>query len=154
MSSIVLLFIVGLILLGFEVFVPGAILGIFGGLALLGGSIIAYLNYGAGGGLLAFSIALVLVGALLYIEFRVLPNTTLGRRLFLNAAVTGRSRPAPPSEELIGQTGQAVTTLAPSGYVLVGGRRYESYSQSGYVAAGATVRVVGQDNFRLIVNQA
>ena len=37
MSSIVLLFVIGLILLGFEVFVPGAILGIFGGLALLGG---------------------------------------------------------------------------------------------------------------------
>jgi membrane-bound ClpP family serine protease len=154
MSSIVLLFIIGLILLGFEVFVPGAILGIFGGLALLGGSIVAYLNYGVGGGLLAFSLALVLVATLLYIEFRVLPNTTLGRRLFLNASVTGRSNPPPPPEELVGQTGQAVTTLAPSGYVLVNGRRYESYSQSGYVTAGTSVRVVGQDNFRLIVTQA
>ncbi len=154
MSSIVLLFVIGLILLGFEVFVPGAILGIFGGLALLGGTVIAFLDFGPDGGLLALAIALVLVGALLWLEFRVLPQTALGQRLFLRSSITGQSTaPAAPSS-IVGETGTAVTVLAPSGYVTVAGRRYEAYSQSGYVAAGGRVRVVGQDNFRLIVTQA
>jgi membrane-bound ClpP family serine protease len=154
MSSIILLFAVGLILLGFEVFVPGAILGIFGGMALLGGTVMAFLNYGMNGGLLALAVALVLVGALLYIEFRVLPRTTLGRRLFLQAAVTGQNNAVVTTPDIVGQSGTTVTTLAPTGYVLVAGQRYESYSQSGYIPPGTTVRVVGRDNFRLIVTQA
>ena len=153
MSSIILLFAVGLILLGFEVFVPGAILGIFGGLALLGGTGVAFLNYGTTGGLLALVVALVLVGALLYVEFRVLPRTTLGRRLFLRAAVTGENHAVVAPADVVGQSGTAATTLAPTGYVLVAGQRYESYSQSGYIASGTTVRVVGRDSFRLIVTQ-
>ncbi|HEX2100115.1 MAG TPA: NfeD family protein [Candidatus Synoicihabitans sp.] len=154
MSTIVLLFAVGLILLGFEVFVPGAILGIFGGLALLAGVVLAYLDFGADGGLIAFGVAASLVGALLYIEFRLLPRTTLGRRLFLQAAVTGRSEAVAAAPDIVGRLGQAVTTLAPSGYVMIEGRRYEAYSQSGYVTANTPIKVIGRDNFRLIVTLA
>jgi len=46
-----------------------------------------------------------------------------------------------------------VTTLAPTGYVMLDGRRYEARSQSGLIARGATVRVVGVDSFHLIVSQ-
>jgi membrane-bound ClpP family serine protease len=154
MSAIVLLFVIGLILLGFEVFVPGAILGIFGGLALLGGSVLAFLNYGPGGGLLALGLALALVGVLLYVELKILPKTTLGRRLFLHAAVSARSTTAPVLSEIVGQLAVASTPLSPSGYVQIDGKRYEAYSQSGYVAAGTTLKVVSADNFRLIVTQA
>ena len=37
MNAIIVLFVVGFVLLAFEVIVPGAILGIIGGLAILGG---------------------------------------------------------------------------------------------------------------------
>lgn len=153
MNLIVLLFIVGLVLLGFEVFVPGAILGLLGGLALAGGCVLAFVDYGLNGGAAAVAIAAVLAGALLYFEFRILPRTAFGRRLFLQSAVTGRS-PDVATPDVVGQPGQALTVLAPTGYVLVAGRRYEAYSQSGYIAAGAALRVVGLDNFRLIVTQA
>jgi membrane-bound serine protease (ClpP class) len=53
----------------------------------------------------------------------------------------------------VGKTAEAVTTLAPSGYVVVDGRRYEAFSQSGHAAKGAILRVVGLDNFRLIVTK-
>ena len=153
MSSIILLFVLGLILLGLEVFVPGAILGIFGGLALLGGTVVAFIDHGPGGGLAALLVAVVLVGLLLYLEFRVLPRTAVGRRLFLQSAINGRSGAAPGTAGIIGRSGAALTTLAPSGYVLVDGRRYEAYSESGYIPAGAALRVVGRDNFRIIVTK-
>ena len=51
MTSILLLFVVGLLLLGFEVIVPGGILGVIGGLAMLGGCAIAFDEYGVLGGL-------------------------------------------------------------------------------------------------------
>jgi membrane-bound serine protease (ClpP class) len=53
---------------------------------------------------------------------------------------------------VVGRPAEALTTLAPSGYVAVDGRRYEAFCQSGHAAKGATLRVVGVDNFRLIVS--
>jgi membrane-bound ClpP family serine protease len=54
----------------------------------------------------------------------------------------------------VGKAAEAITPLVPSGYVLVEGRRYEAFSQSGHATKGATLRVVGLDNFRLIVTKS
>lgn len=153
MNAIVLLFTIGLILLAFEVLVPGAILGIMGGMALLAGVITAFLTHGVSGGLTAFAIALALVGLMLYIEFAIIPKTALGKRLFLRSAVVATSQPPAGTSELVGREAEALTTLAPSGYVSVGGQRYEAFSQSGMVGRGEKLRVVGFDNFRVIVSK-
>jgi membrane-bound ClpP family serine protease len=54
---------------------------------------------------------------------------------------------------VVGKPATADTTLAPSGYVLVDGRRYEAFCRSGHVAKGEVLRVIGADNFRLIVSK-
>lgn len=154
MNTIILLFVVGILLMGFEVFVPGAILGIIGGVVLLGGVVMAFVDFGPAGGSAALGTALLLVGLMLYVELAILPKTRLGRRLFLQSSVTGTSQPAVAEASLVvGRPAEAVTTLAPTGYVMVDGKRYEAYSQSGLIDRGATLRVVGLDNFRLIVTK-
>lgn len=154
MNAILVLFVVGFVLLAFEVFVPGAILGIIGGLALLGGVILAFLEYGSTGGWTALAVGASLGALMLFVEFWLLPRTPWGKRMFLNAAIDGTSQP-PPAEAstVMGRAGEAITPLSPSGYVLIEGRRYEAFSRSGLVAKGADVRVVGVDNFRLIVSK-
>ncbi len=154
MNAIVVLFVVGFVLLAFEVFVPGAILGIIGGLALLGGVVLAFLEYGSTGGCTALAVGAALGALMLFVEFWLLPRTPWGKRMFLHAAVEGTSQP-PPAESaaVMGRTGEAVTPLSPSGHVLIDGRRYEAFSRSGLVAKGAQVQVVGLDNFRLIVSK-
>jgi membrane-bound ClpP family serine protease len=47
----------------------------------------------------------------------------------------------------------AETTLAPGGFVRIGDRRYEAFCRSGYATAGVRLRVIGLDNFRLIVSK-
>ena len=54
---------------------------------------------------------------------------------------------------MVGRPAEAATTLAPSGLVLVGGRRYEAFCQSGHAAKGDALRVVAVDNFRLVVTK-
>lgn len=155
MNAILLLFLIGVILLGFEVFVPGGILGVFGGLALLGGVVLAFLEFGQTGGWSAIAAASGLVVGLLFLEFRVLPSTRVGRRLFLEASVAGTSQPAVAEvASVLDRTGEAATALSPSGYVIVDGRRYEAFCRSGFADKGASVRVVGVDNFRLIVSKS
>jgi len=154
MSGIILLFALGVVCLFFEVVVPGAVLGIVGGIFMLAGCGVAFSEFGATGGAIAVVAAGLLLGLTFYVEFVLLPKTRLGKRMFLEKAVHGVSQPLPAeAKEIVGLSGETLTTLAPSGYVRVGDQKYEAFSQSGLVPKGAAVKVTGLDNFRLIVTK-
>jgi membrane-bound ClpP family serine protease len=154
MNAIILLFVLALVFLFFEVFTPGPVFGLLGGLTLMGGVAVATVKFGGGGGLVAGITALAAVGATLYAELVWLPKTRFAQK-FSNRSTSG----APIRQQevvaaaVLGRTGEALTTLAPSGYVLVERRRYEAFCQSGHAERGAQVRVTGLDNFRLIVTK-
>lgn len=153
MTLIVLLFAVGIIFLAVEVIIPGGILGTVGALLMFTGCVIAFQSFGTAGGVFAVLAAFVVAGLALFIEFRILPRTKIGKRAFLTTEVTGVSA-ALGSEALalVGKTAEALTMLSPSGYVQVDGQRYEAFCQSGQVPAGALLDIIGADNFRLIVS--
>lgn len=154
MNAIIILFVIGALLLAAEVFLPGAIAGIIGGIALLGGSILSFREFGFSGGLAASGAAVALVILMLYLELVVLPKTAFGRRMVVQATVDATSQPPLASlEAVVDKPAEALTALVPSGYVLVEGRRYEAFCRSGHAAKGAALRVVGVDNFRVIVTQ-
>ena len=150
------LFLVGLIFLGLEVILPGAILGLAGGLFLIGGVAVAWLEHGVEGALIAFVVAVAAVGGLLYLELRVVPRTRLGRRLFLDKAIDGASQPpvAERNSAVVGRDAVALTVLAPTGIVEVDGHRYEARCDSGFAPEGAHLRVVRVETFQLVVIQS
>ena len=153
MTLVILLFAVGILLLAVEVIVPGGILGSIGGLMMFGGCVAAFIEFGTSGGLVAVAVAVALTALALFLEFRVLPRTRLGRRAFLTSQVTGVSAAfGQDARKLIGKSAEALTMLSPSGYIRIDGQRYEAFCQSGQVPAGAMLEVVGADNFRLIVS--
>ena len=155
MNAIILLFLLGVMLLAGEVFVPGAVLGILGALCMAAGCVISFVLLGTGGGLVATAIALGLLGLTLYVELVWLPKTSFGRKLVVQSTVDATSQPAlAEKEKVVGKVAEAVTPLVPSGYVVVEGRRYEAFSRSGHAAKGAQLRVTGLDNFRLIVTKS
>jgi len=154
MTLIILLFALGILFLAVEVIIPGGILGSIGGLLMFGGCVAAFLKFGTGGGMIAVSVALAVAALAFFIEFRVLPKTAVGRRAFLTKEITGVSAAfGDEARDLIGKSGQALTMLSPSGYILIDGKRYEAFCQSGQVPAGAALDVIGADNFRLIVSE-
>ncbi|HEY5550578.1 MAG TPA: NfeD family protein [Opitutaceae bacterium] len=153
MNTIILLLGIGVVLFFFEIVVPGAILGTLGGLAMLGGVIVAFIEFGPTGGVATTLIAVAILAIVLYIELRILPNTRLGKRMFLHSAVNASTQPPVADFSIVGKTGEAATILAPSGFVVVEGRRLEAFSQSGYIEPGTTVRVDAVDNFRVIVSK-
>lgn len=154
MNAILLLFLIGVLLLAGEVFVPGAILGIIGAVCMFGGCVLSFNLFGTSGGLLATGIAVALLGLMLYIELIWLPKTRVGKKMIVQSTVSATSQPALAElNAVIGKTAEALTPLVPSGYVLVDGRRYEAFSQSGHAPKGATLRVTGLDNFRLILTK-
>ena len=154
MNAILILFLLGVLLLAGEVFVPGAVLGIIGGLCMAAGCVISFIQFGTGGGIAATVLALTLLGLTLYVELVWLPKTRFGKKLIVQSTIGATSQPPlADKENVLGKIAEAATPLVPSGYVLVEGRRYEAYSRSGHAAKGAQLRVVGLDNFRLIVTK-
>lgn len=154
MTMILLFFLIGVLFLAAEVLLPGGILGVAGGLLLFAGCVIAFAKYDTGGGLLAVCGAIAIAFLAFFIEFRVLPRTAIGKRAFLTKEITGVSAPVGhEARELIGKSAKALTKLSPTGYILVDGRRYEAYCQSGQAPAGSRLEVTGADNFRIIVTQ-
>ncbi len=152
MNAVILLFLLGVLLLAGEVFMPGAVLGTVGAIAMAVGCVVSFLQFGAWGGTLATGIAAILLGAMLYLELVWLPKSRLGKNMVVQSTSGTVSQPAVADlQAVVGKNAEAITTLAPSGYVRVDGRRYEAFSQTGHVAKGTSLRVVGVDNFRLIV---
>jgi membrane-bound serine protease (ClpP class) len=152
MTLIILLFAIGILLIAVEVIVPGGILGLMGALMMFGGCVKAFLDYGIAGGMIASMAALVMGGLAIFLEFRVLPKTKVGKRAFLTREITAVSAAfGKEALDLVGKSAEALTMLSPSGYVRVDGRRYEAFCQSGQVPAGSALEIIGADNFRLIV---
>ena len=150
--------IVGLMALGFalvmiEIFIPGGIVGAFGGICLLAGVVLAYQEYGAEGAIIAFVSGVVGLAICLYVELKVLPKTSVGRRLFLRSTISKKSQPDVATDEVIGKEGNALTALAPSGYVLVDGKKFEAFSRSGFLEKGDKVRVDSYDQFKVTVSK-
>ncbi len=153
LSLIIGLFVLGLVFFFFELIVPGGILGMIGALAMLGGCVLAFVEYGAGGGMLTFMIFAVLAVACLVLELKLLPKMRLGGGLFLEKSISGTSQKPAGERDLIGKECEALTTLSPTGLVRIDGKQYEAFSQSGLVDRGTRMKVVDVDNFRVKVNK-
>jgi membrane-bound ClpP family serine protease len=154
MTPVALLFFIGVLFLAAELFVPGVAMGVLGFLCLLIGCAYSFSHFGLGTGLGSVVVAGVLTAATLLIEFVWLPRTRVGKKLFLTKAVVGTSQaPAAQAEDVIGKEAEALTILAPSGYVSVGGQSYEAFCEDGHVARGTRLIVRGVDRTTLKVSK-
>jgi membrane-bound ClpP family serine protease len=152
MTLILTLFSAGIVLLAADLFISGLTLAIVGGLAMFSATVLTYRDFGFTAAVLAGGAAVGLLGLAVYLELVWLPKSRFGRGLVVQSTVSATSQPPPAvAAEVVGRPAEAATTLAPSGLVIVDGRRYEAFCQSGHAAKGTALHVVAVDNFRLIV---
>ena len=93
-EAIVVLIIVGFLMLAAEVFVPGMVLGLLGGLCLSGAVIVAFLYYDAVTGSIVFVGVCVLSVAGFFAWMAAFPHTAIGRRIMLQKSHAKRRRRA------------------------------------------------------------
>ena len=153
MNVIITLLLVALLLFFFEILIPGGIMALIGAILVIAACVVAFNDYGAMAALVVFVGALIVSLLLLYLELKFLPNTKYGKRLFLYRQQKASSLSPQAGQDIIGQCGEAITTMAPTGMVLIDGKKYEAFSQSGMLEKGTPVAVVKQDSFRLIVEK-
>src|SRR5690625_2516889 len=153
LTLIISLFVVGLLLVSFELIVPGGILGLLGGIAILGSFGLTFSEYGTHVGLAALVGGLVVLVLVLFVELKLLPRTRFGKRFFLSGAIDSTSHAPLATEDIVGKEGETLTALAPTGVVLIDDKKYEAFSMSGMLDRGTRVSVVDFDTFRVRVKK-
>ena len=154
MSSVISLIVAAIILVFFEVILPGGILGAIAALCVLLATWITAAQYGTVAAILTFLGASIAIALLIFVEFKLLARTSVGRDFFLKTKVTGHSNKAPGSADIVGKEGITLTRLNPSGTVRVDGQSYQAQSLDGYIEEGHSIRVSSQDNFKLIIQKS
>ncbi len=162
-----LIFSVGLILIGLEIFViPGfGIAGVLGLLAVIAALVLSLIGVEVDiafhAGLLEQALiqvfsAIILAGVGTFVVLRYLPSIRPVRRLILTRSLSseegGVAREILP-DSLIGRVTVAETDLRPVGMGRIDGRRVELQTRGGYLRKGTRVRVVSASESILLVRK-
>jgi len=145
-----MLLIAGLLLVGAEIFVPGGILGIMGGLALLGAIAAGFQAFPGYGGWIAFSIVF-LVGFAMFLWIRIFPNTGIGKRMTVSSDLSESKGTQSGLEELLDKEGTALSDLRPAGFARIEGKRVDVVTQGEMLSKGKSLVVVDVESNRVVV---
>lgn len=147
------LLVVGLALFVLEFFIPsGGLLGLLTAVAMLG-SIGSMFAFSTGWGLIYGAVLLASAPFAIVQAIKVWSSSPLGRRAILSAEADRVPRRDEDGEEIAapraraqldkGTLGIAVTVLRPVGFVEFDGVRADAVAESGFIAEGERVIVIG-----------
>ena len=150
MVTIVILISLGVILIALDIiFVPGMILGIFGGLVLIAGVITAFSTHGLAAGTISLGIAFAAIIILVVYAFKA----DVWSRFALNHKNESRVNAENKLNLIPGQTGTAVSALRPSGKAEFEGNFAEVNTYGEYCPAGTPVKVTKIENGKVWVEK-
>ncbi|OUJ73460.1 NfeD family protein [Hymenobacter crusticola] len=150
--SIAALLLFGLLFVVAEVvFIPGTTLvGLVGFVLLTAGIWLGYRDLGTTAGHVALGVSVVLVSVILYIGLR--PKNLA--KMALTDVNYARVRDVRQPDVQPGVTGRALSALRPAGTALFLDDRREVVTRGEFLPVGTTVRVLGIEHNRIVVEQA
>ena len=155
----VLLFVIGFIALFLELFIPAA--GVIGGvgiICMITGTVLGYRYLGRVPGSIFLAGTLIGTPIMIVIGLKLFPKTFVGRKLILSQSQEKESGFTSYTEDmyegLTGKTGTALTTLRPSGMVMIGSKKYSVVTSGEMILKGREVRVIKVEGSRIVVRES
>ncbi len=154
---------VGAALIGLEVFViPGfGVPGLAGGVAVLTALTLSMLgSYPTVSEVISalgiVAVSILAIGAVAYAVLRHLPHSRTMSGVLLDQATTQEAGylSAPDRPDLVGQVGEALTDLRPSGTVSIDGERIDVVTEGPWVEQGERVVILRAESYRHVVRKA
>lgn len=121
-----------------EFFLPGAILGMIGGVGLASSIALFYLKSESFFQTILF---ILTIGVFVILMIKMALWRLKTTAAFFPKQTQSGYVASTFDERLIGKIGQAASECKPSGYVLVEGERYPAVSESGYIKKGESIRI-------------
>ncbi|MBD3266915.1 nodulation protein NfeD, partial [bacterium] len=154
MFTIFMLVLVGLLLMFVELFVPGGIVGIIGGLLMAGGIYLSFQDYGPTTGVLVLTACILATITVAILAFKFLPRTFMGKWLILGDSTskeTGYHSDSYLDDNLVGKEGYAESGLRPSGIAMIDDDRIDVVTEGEYLAPKTRIKVIRVDGNRVVV---
>jgi membrane-bound serine protease (ClpP class) len=149
----IILVIAGMFLIGAEIFLPGGVIGVMGGLALLAAVFVGFAAFGPHAGLLSALLIIIVAGICIVIWIKFFPKTAMGKSLTLSKDGKAVKSGSPEFKALEGRRGIVLSTLRPAGIADIDGRRVDVVADGSWIQAGKTVVVTQVDGVRVIVRE-
>lgn len=153
MESIIL-FILGVIFIIAEFFVPGGILGILGFVSIIGSLYVASGNFVHMTISLLISFAVAVTASILLVKVFGKRMNIFKKLILRDSTNTEGGYVSNVSRhELVGNEGIALTTLRPSGTAIINDERLDVVTEGGYITKGQKVKVVKVEGSRIVVRE-
>ncbi len=136
----IVLALVGLALIYIEFFLPGGILALFGALALIAS--VAFFGYQQESFLTTALYFFGILAAVAVVCKVALWRVKASQNIYLKDDQEGFVA-CSFDPDLVGKEGTVLSDLKPSGHISVGGKLWQALSETGYIAKGAQVVVIG-----------
>lgn len=151
-TLLIILLAAGSLLIGAEIFIPGAVAGTLGALALAGAVIVAFGISTACGFYVAVGVV-VLSAVTVVLWIKLFPHSSIGKAMTLSE--DGKSfKAADRRTSLLDKAGVAQSDLRPAGFALIEGQRVDVVCEGGLIAKGQPLKVVRIDGNRIVVRKA
>ena len=148
------IFIIGLILVVAEFFVPGGIVGILGGVLIIGSLLFAGESFVHMAYSILIAMVIAITGMVILMKFFGKKLHMFNRLVLRDATTTEEGYVSNTNRiELIGKQGQSLTPLRPSGTVVIDNERIDVVTEGSYVDAGKPVEVIKVEGSRIVVRE-
>lgn len=145
--------VVGLILIYLEFFIPGAVMGIAGGLLLIASLSLFVITYNDPIWIIVYFLCVgISVGVLIKFALWRIPRVKPEKSIYSSDAQEGYVASAFDAST-IGHYGIVLSDLKPGGYILIDGIQHQAISESGYIPQGEEVVVLRGEGDSLIVRK-
>jgi membrane-bound serine protease (ClpP class) len=147
------LFIIGILFMIMEIFLPGGIVGAIGFISIVSGLVMA--AYDTQQGLASLGVAALITAIVTFLLVKKYGVKSLFNRFILGDTQRNEEGYVAPKDqrELVGKAGLALTPLRPSGVVKVEGKRIDAVSVGGFIEAGTSIVVVQVEGTRVVVSE-
>ena len=147
-TLIIVIYLCGLISMVIELFLPGAIIGIIGFLAVSGSVVYAYVN-----GFNVTGTVLMLCTVAWVPLFFILWKNVIGRFFALKGSEEGFRSSTSIDESLLGKEGLTSTPLRPSGIAMLDGERCGVVTRGEMLDRNVSVKVIDVTGNRIVVKK-
>ncbi|MEM7385888.1 MAG: NfeD family protein [Verrucomicrobiota bacterium] len=150
LGSIIALIILGIVMIITEFILPGAVIGVIGGLCLLIAVGLSFYGFGTTvGTFVALGVLIVsIVSIALWMRF--FDKMPLSRQFTLNESVDGTADNN-EYQRFLNLSGVAGTDLRPAGKAVIDGNRLDVVAETGMIENGSEVKVVQVEGNRIVV---
>lgn len=134
------LLLTGFILIGMEIFIPGGILGIVGGVAWVIAAGVGWRNFSEPWNLIS-AFSLLIFGVLTFVIWiKYFPKSRMGKVLSLQES-SADYKSHTQDNIPVGTVGEAVSTLRPSGIAKFDDKRVDVVADGEWIEAGTSIKV-------------